>query len=126
VDIGRMDKRVTFLEHREVTDELGQSRQELAEVCTVWADIAPTKGREFYEAQKLREELTWKIYVRFLPGITADMAIRYKDRIFQIESVIDIGFRQRTLEIICTEYVEKEGEGIGGDTDSGGDSEINR
>lgn len=126
MDIGRMDKRVTFLERREVADELGQNRQGMAEVCTVWASIAPTRGGEYYEAQKLREELTWKIYVRFLPGITADMAIRYKERVFQIKSVIDVNFRQRTLEIMCTEYVGKEGEGVGGNTDSGGDQGINR
>ena len=71
MDIGRMDKRVTFLERREAADELGQCRQGMAEVRTVWAAIAPVRGGEYYEAQKLREELTWKIYVRFLPGITA-------------------------------------------------------
>lgn len=120
MDIGRMDKRVTFFRREEVADGLGQCRQGMTEVCTVWAAIAPVRGGEYYEAQKLREELTWKIYVRFLPGITADMAIRYKDRMFQIKSVIDVNFRQRTLEIMCTEYVGKEGGGIGGSADNGG------
>ena len=119
--IGRMAHRVTFMKRMEVTDELGQNKQELADVCTVWAEISPTKGGEFYEAQKLREELTWNIYVRYLPNITADMVIRHKERLFQIKSVIDYDFKQRMLKIQCTEYVENGGGDDGGDIDSTGD-----
>lgn len=114
--IGRMKHRVTFLKRGTVTDELGQERQSLKEVATVWADIAPTKGGEFYEAQKLREELTWKVYVRYLPDITADMLIRHKEKLFEIKSVIDYDFQHRMLQIMCTEYVEK-GDETDGRTD---------
>ena len=116
--IGRMAHRVTFMKRQEIIDELGQHKQSLADVCTVWADIAPTKGGEYYEAQKLREELTWNIFVRYLPNITADMVIRHKDRMFQIKSVIDYDFKQRMLKIQCTEYVENGGGDHGGDSDS--------
>ena len=126
MDIGRLRQRVTFYQREDVEDELGQSRQELKKVCNVCATITPTKGGEYYEAQKLREELTWKIFVRYLPNVTADMVIRYKQRWFQIKSVIDMDFKQRTLELICTEYIQKDGEENGGkDTSNrlGGSSE---
>lgn len=110
MNIGRMNKRITFEKITESEDELGQMCQRYEAVRTVWATITPTRGGEYYEAQKLREELTFKIYVRYLPGITADMRIRYKEKHFGIKSVIDIGYEHRTLEIMCTEYIDKERE----------------
>lgn len=115
--IGRMAHRVTFMKRDDVTDELGQHKQQLVDVYTVWADIAPTKGGEFYEAQKLREELSWNIFVRYIPDITADMLIRHKERLFQIKSVVDYDFKHRMLKIQCVEYVENGGGDSGRDTD---------
>ena len=68
MNIGRMNKRITFEKITESEDELGQMCQRYEAVRTVWATITPTRGGEYYEAQKLREELTFKIYVRYLPG----------------------------------------------------------
>jgi SPP1 family predicted phage head-tail adaptor len=111
-----MAHRITFLRREETTDELGQNKQGLVETKTVWADIAPTKGGEYYEAQKLREEVTWNVFVRYLPDITADMVIRHRDRLFQIKSVVDYDFKQRMLKIQCIEYVENGGGNDGGDS----------
>lgn len=106
MNIGRMRQRVTFIKRIESVDELGQASQEEQKYCSVWATLVPIKDGEYYDAEKIREELTWKLYVRYVDGITADMLIRYKDRLFKIISIVDMNFRQRSLEILCVEYIQ--------------------
>lgn len=116
IDIGRLNKRITFCRYEEVENELHQLKQELVEVKKVWASVEPTRGKEYTEAQRLRPELTYKIYTRYLSGITPDMYIKYKNMIFEIVSVADVRMNNEILEIYCTEKIKKEGEEYGGES----------
>ena len=107
IDIGRLNKRVTFLKYKECTDGMGQSRQTLVPVKKVWAELSPVKGGEFYEAQKLREETTYKAYVRYFKGVSSDMYIQYKETLYEIKSVLNLDSADRLLQIYCTEYKDK-------------------
>ncbi len=105
MDIGRTNKRITFCKYEEKENALLQMEQILTEVKTVWASVEPTRGREYQEAQRIRPELTYKITTRYHRGITPDMFIRFKDRYFNIISVINVKERNEMLEIICTEKI---------------------
>lgn len=107
MDIGRTNKRITFCKYEEIKNELKQDEQQLTEVKTVWASVEPTRGREYQEAQRIRPELTYKITTRYHKGITPDMFIKFKDRIFQIVSIINVRERNEMLEIICTEKISE-------------------
>ena len=96
MDIGRTNKRVTFCRYTEKQNELLQTEKVLEEIKTVWASVEPTRGREYQEAQRIRPELTYKI-------TTPDMFIKFKDRYFQIVSIINVRERNEMLEIVCTE-----------------------
>ena len=50
MDIGRMNKRITFCRYEEKENALSQKVQELAEVKNVWAGVEPTRGREIGRA----------------------------------------------------------------------------
>ena len=69
----------------------------------VWADVSPTTGREYEEAQKLREETTYKVTTRFFSGITSDMKILFRNRILDIVSILNINERNTELQIIAKE-----------------------
>ncbi len=69
----------------------------------VWAHVAPASGREYEENQRIREELTYKISTRFIPGVRANMKILFDARVFEIISVINYGERNRELQFVCTE-----------------------
>ncbi|MCX4298094.1 MAG: phage head closure protein [Lachnospiraceae bacterium] len=112
MDIGRMNKRVTFCRYSEKTGTLLQTEQILEEIRTVWAGVEPMRGREYQEAQRVRPELTYKITTRYHKGITPDMFIKFKDRYFNIISVINVRERNEMLEIICTEKIIKKQEGV--------------
>lgn len=107
MDIGRTNKRITFCRYEEKENELMQTEQALIEVKKVWASVEPTRGREYQEAQRIRPELTYKITTRYHKGITPEMFIRFKDRYFQIVSIINVRERNEMLEIICTEKISE-------------------
>ena len=45
--------------------------------------------------------------MRYYP-VTADMRIRYRDRIFEIKAVINVEEADYMLELQCVEYKDKE------------------
>jgi len=104
---GDLRHRIIFQRLVETTNEVGETVQTLEDYATVWAAIEPTTGREYYEAQKLQPELTYKITVRYLEGITPDMTIKFKDRTFRITSIINPKELNERLEIMCTEQVSR-------------------
>lgn len=103
MDIGRTNKRVTFCRYTEKQNGLLQTEKVLEEIKTVWASVEPTRGREYQEAQRIRPELTYKITTRYHKEVTPDMFIKFKDRYFQIVSIINVRERNEMLEIVCTE-----------------------
>lgn len=107
MDIGRTNKRITFFQYKGKENTLLQTEQELTEVKTVWASVEPTRGREYQEAQRIRPELTYKITTRYHKGITPDMVIKFKEKYFDIISIINVREQNKMLEIICTEQYQK-------------------
>ncbi len=107
MDIGRMNKRISVYGYVDEMNELKQSRKVMKKIKTVWASFNPVRGREYYDAQKLREEVTYKCYIRYMPGITADMYLKYKNVTYNITSVINVNNEDKMLEIYCVENVKK-------------------
>lgn len=69
----------------------------------IWASVAPATGREYEEAQKLRAETTYKVKIRYADGVKSDFKILYRDKILNIDSVLNIGGRNREIQIVCYE-----------------------
>jgi SPP1 family predicted phage head-tail adaptor len=67
--------------------------------------VEPTTGKEYLEAQRIRNELTYKIFTRYFSDITADMIIKFKNRKFKIESLINYRENNEMLQFVCTEMV---------------------
>jgi SPP1 family predicted phage head-tail adaptor len=107
LDIGKLDKRVTFLSPGAGGDAIGQTTQEYGEFVTVWATVKALRGGEYFEAQKVRPEKVYKITVRYLDGITEDMRIKFRDKILEIEYVNNVEEAGYMLEILAVEYIEK-------------------
>lgn len=73
--------------------------------ATVWADIQPATGKEFFSSAELQSEVTHQIRIRQLDGVTTKMRIVYNSRIFKIESVLNRDERNKELVFMCTEDV---------------------
>lgn len=104
MDFSKMRHRITFLKPTgSILNDFGETVPDYQEYRTVWAYVAPKTGREYDEAQKIRSETTYNIITRYHDGITANMKIQYKQQIFNIISVLNVGERNEELQIVATE-----------------------
>lgn len=108
MNIGRLNKRITFCKQMDIEDSMGQTKKELQEVATVWGSLYPIRGGEYYEAKKVDSRTTHKCYIRYRDGIDSDCYIVLKDKQYMIESVIDVDMEHKMLEIMCTEHLNGE------------------
>ena len=108
INIGKLNKRITFRKYQDEKDEMNQSRKKLADYKTVWGSLYPVRGREFYEIQKLQGEVTHKCYVRYLEGIDSNCFLSCGGKVYQIESVMDMDMEHKMLEILCSEHINRE------------------
>lgn len=107
ITIGKLNKRITFVKRGYITDSFGQDKQGFEDVKTVWATVKALRGGEYYEAQKLRPETTYKITTRYHAEITPDMLIRYKGKLMEILTVQNVDECNTMLEIQAVEYYER-------------------
>ena len=71
----------------------------------VWANVSPTTGREYEEAQKLRAETTYSITTRYFTDIKPDCKILFRGRILNIVSVLNVGEMNTELKIVAAEMI---------------------
>lgn len=97
---GELRYKITFQ-----LQDLEQEVEKWDDVCTVWANIKPIAGKEYYQAETIESELTHRIIMRYRKGITPEMRVVYKGRIFYIQSVINDYERNVSLQLMCRELV---------------------
>lgn len=100
---GTLDKRIKFMHYQDADNEYGTTEQQLVEMLVCWARIEPARGREYYEAQKVRTENSYKITTRYRPSINESMLIRYGERDFEIQNIVDPYEAHTYLEFYCAE-----------------------
>jgi SPP1 family predicted phage head-tail adaptor len=113
MDIGRLNKRITFYKETDQgeIDEYGRNVMSLEAFKTIWASVEPLTGREYLEAQREANKQTYKIYTRYYKDLRdPNLVIGFKGRKFEIESVINYRENNEMLLFMC---VEKVGETIG-------------
>ena len=95
VDIGKLNRRITFLRLETSEDEMGQDKSEWKKFQTVWATVKPYKSSEYNFMSKLKPEVTHRIYIRF----RKDMEISMQKLPFQ-ENLIRLLMKHRQREMI--------------------------
>lgn len=101
--IGKLRHRITIQEPTETTDNHGGYTESWSTFATVWARISPMSASEKHFADKLEEEVTHKIKIRSLSGLSAKMRIQFGSRIFKIVGHRDIEERGKFMEINALE-----------------------
>lgn len=107
INAGRLRHKVTICRYIEADDGLGGTVNKLAPLKTVYAEMRPTRGREYLEYFKEQHELTYKCTMRYQKDLRETDVLMFKGRQFLIASninVLEIGYYQ---EVICTERREK-------------------
>jgi SPP1 family predicted phage head-tail adaptor len=70
-----------------------------------WASVEPLSGRELIAAQQVNAEVTARVRLRYLPGLTPKMRFLHKERELLIQAIINPEERNRELEVLVTEVV---------------------
>lgn len=100
---GHLNKRVTLLKLTEVEDEYNLTHQELVDAVghKVWAKIEPLRGAAYLEAHKEGVKDTIRITIRYRANVTNDMFVKYRDKLYTIDTIIDPAEANAKLELMC-------------------------
>ena len=101
--IGRLRHRIVIEESIAGRDNFGAEVYEWIQFAKVWADVSPVSGREFASFKQINSEITTKITIRYLAGVTAEMRVLFDNRIFEINSIINPEEKNISLLLMCKE-----------------------
>jgi SPP1 family predicted phage head-tail adaptor len=102
---GPMRHRITLETPAETQTPDGSVTRTWAPFATVWASVEPLLGREWFDAQREQADVSHRVRMRFLAGVSHNMRVMLGSRVFEIESVINAGERNRELVLMCRESV---------------------
>ena len=100
---GHLSKRVTLLKFEETEDEYGLTHQGMVDAVghKVWAKIEPLRGAAYIEAHKEGVKDTIRITIRYRANVTTNMFVKYRDKIYTIDTIIDPAEAHAKLELMC-------------------------
>ncbi|MBA7465169.1 hypothetical protein ES707_00331 [subsurface metagenome] len=101
--IGDMRHRIAFQQPIKTPDGHKGHTVKWQDMVTVWASVEPLSGREYFYAHQIQAEVTHRVRTRYRTDITVKMRIKHRDRVLEIESIIDLKERREVLEILCRE-----------------------
>lgn len=102
---GKLRHRVTVQRDNGERSEFGGPEESWSDVTTRWMTVEPLSGRELWNAQQVRPDVTHKVTARHLDGVTTKHRLKFGTRVLQIESVINPVERNEELMILCKELV---------------------
>lgn len=105
MDAGQLRERITVLQGRE-------SRSRIDEVVVVydqtfaevWASVQGVSAREYLQAGQQQVEISHKVKMRYLPGLTQQMRLSWRGRTLEIISVLEHENRS-VHELLCQEVL---------------------
>lgn len=105
MDIGNLRHRVKIESYTPARDSYGAEIENWISVATVWASVEPISGKEYFASKQINAEVTTTITMRYHVGISPAMRVIFKERIFEILSVINLEERNIALVLMCKEAV---------------------
>ena len=103
--IGKLRHQITIQQVSETQGADGSVIETWSICVTIQASIDPVSGLEYFVAHAIQADVTHRISLRYLSGITPKMRVNYSSRIFDIQSVINMGERNRELQLMCRESI---------------------
>lgn len=105
MQIGKLRHRITLQKQVNTVNDYGGAVTTWKNVATVWADVRPLSGREYFSAQQVQSEVTTQIWLRYLDGIMPTMRVKFGKRTLEIVSVLNMQERNVSLQLMCKEVI---------------------
>lgn len=106
IDIGRLNKRITFQQLGQDKDEYGEIIEQWVDIKTVWAEIAPVSGNQFFAAKQINSEISHNVYIRYRNELLPSMRIYFNSRVFEILYIMNVKEENRLMQIYCKELIK--------------------
>lgn len=101
---GELRERVTVQVASGATNTLGETVLTWSNSTSVWASVEGVSARESLLAGQQQVNITHKVRLRHLPGLTQSMRFSWRSRTLEIVSLLEHGNRTEH-EAICQETV---------------------
>ncbi len=85
---GKLDQRVTFQQKSVTKNAIGEEVVSWIDFATVWAEVRPVRGAEFYAANQMQQTLDMRVFVRQRADLTNDMRMIWKAQPYDITGLI--------------------------------------
>ena len=103
---GRLRHRIELQQAVESRDNTGGVTRVWSTIVTRWGDIIPLRGQEKFDAAQTESKTTVKIRIRYHSTIDTTWRIKWGDRIYNINGIVNAGERNYMLEMDCIEVLE--------------------
>lgn len=100
---GKLRNPVTIQQPVETPNSYGEPETTWILFAQAWASIEPLQGREYLASAGIRSEVTTRIRMRYVEGVTTKMRVLFGDRQFDISAVINVDERGRELHLMAVE-----------------------
>jgi SPP1 family predicted phage head-tail adaptor len=95
--IGAFRTRLTLEALVETPDSAGGMSQSYTSVATLWGAIAARNGYELWAADRIEQNVSHQITIRYREGITAAHRFKLQARVFNIIALADPDGRKKYL-----------------------------
>ena len=103
MNIGELNRRIKILEFVEQRDEFGGIEGEWKVIATRWSRIEQHGGNEVSDNNQVIARVSTKIIIRYMSELNEKHRIQYKDKLYEINSVIDVDTGHYKMIIDCSE-----------------------
>lgn len=105
IDPGRLRERVTIQQATATRNRIGETVQTWGTFAEVWASVEGLSGREVLQSGQQQTEVTHRVRMRYVTGLTQQMRLSWRGRTLEITSLLEHANRTEH-ELLCTEDVE--------------------
>lgn len=106
INPGELRHKIIFQKlDKDAENDYGEPIEKWDDISSTKGGIYPISGREFYAAETVNSEVSHKVNIRYIKGLTPDMRIKFGDRLFFIISIINFQERNVELQILCKELM---------------------
>jgi len=92
--------RVSILKKTTGTDSDGYPTEVWGTHATIWAEVKPIAGREYFTAAAVQAEHQVRFTMRYRKDITTDMRLRYDNQDYEIKAILDLGGQRTWLQVM--------------------------
>ena len=105
IDPGRLRERVTIQSATEARNSIGEVVQTWGTFVEVWASVDGLSGREVLQSGQQQTEVTHRVRMRYVTGLTQRMRLSWRGRILEITSLLEHNNRTEH-ELLCVEAID--------------------